>query len=286
MFLVYCNDGKRNYAPKDPSKHYVYPHSRKAWAFQFILKGSCIRVNRENNATREEPVVGPMLVVSGPDCVHGWSARPKETCSVLIFEFDEADYSLRHIVERAGYRCVKFPASDIPKLRAIYDRCIQAKKSRDFFSPTIYHIISLELALFFLALLPRTELDSGTDFGKTKVIEALAWYKANLTLGPNIEEVAHAVHLSSTHLRRLFHKERGMSPQEAFTHAQFERAKELMLDPSISIELIAENSGFGSASAFSRAFKTELGVSPKIYRTKLQAEYRAATAPAGVIPKG
>jgi transcriptional regulator GlxA family with amidase domain len=123
------------------------------------------------------------------------------------------------------------------------------------------------------------------DFGKSKVIEALAWYNANLAFGPNIEEVAHAVHLSSTHLRRLFHKVWGTSPQAAFTHAQFERAKELMLDQVISLERIAEYSGFGSASAFSRAFKVEFGVSPKSYRSKLQAEHLATTAKVEVVVK-
>ena len=218
-------------------------------------------------------MVGPIVSVSGPDSVHGWTARPKDTCSVLIFHFDDADYSLRHVIDRTGYRCVRFPAREIPRIRALFDRCILAQRSHDFFSPTIYHIVSLELTLFFLSLLPRTELASGKDYGENKVIEALAWYRVNLTLGPNIEEVAQAVHLSSTHLRRLFHKAQGTSPQEAFTHVQFERAKELMLDQGFSLERIAENAGFGSASAFSRAFKAEFGVSPKAYRSQLQSEH-------------
>lgn len=278
MFLVYCNDGDRTYAAKHPSKHYVFPHSRKEWAFQFILKGNCIRLNRENNTTREEPMTGPVVCVSGPDCVHGWTARTNDTCSVLIFHFDEADYSLRHVVDRAGYRCARFSAKDIPKLRALFNRCRQAQRTHDFSSPTIYHIVSLELTLFFLALIPRAELADRTDFGKNKVIEALAWYKANLTHGPSIEEVARASHLSSAHLRRLFHKTQGTSPQESFTRTQFDRAKELMLDQSLSLERIAENSGFGSASAFSRAFKVEFGISPKLYRARLHDEHLASTA--------
>jgi AraC family transcriptional regulator len=278
MLLTYCNDGKRTYAADHPSKHYSYPHWRKEWAFQFTLSGSCIRINRENNVTHEDPVTGPVVSVSGPDCIHGWRAKTNDSCTVLIFHFDDADYNLRHVIGNTGYRLAAFPAKDIPQIQELFDRCIQARRKHDFSSPIIYHIVSLELTAYFLGLLPRTEVSGGGDFGENKVIEALAWYKVNLSRGPHIEEVAHAVHLSSTHLRRLFHKVWNMSPQQAFTRAQFERARELMLDHTIALERIAESAGFGSASAFSRAFKAEFKMSPKTYRLNLQAQHVPTTS--------
>lgn len=283
MFLVYYNDGKRTYAANHPSKHYVHPHSRKAWEFMFICSGQCIQLKRQNNVTTEELIVAPVLSVSGPDSVHGWTAKGNSSCSIIVFHFDEADYNLRHVLGRAENRCVKYPEKDTPYIRGLLDRCVQSRKQNNLFSLIIYHIVSLELTLYFLSLVPRTELSSGTDFGKSKVVEALAWYKANLAYAPNVEEVARAVHLSATHLRRLFHKVQGTSPQEAFTQAQFDRAKELMLDPTISLERISEHSGFGSASAFSRAFKNEFTISPKIYRAKLLTEQslQGSSAPAG-----
>lgn len=283
MLLVYCNDGKRTYASTHPSKHYVFPHTRKDWAFHFILSGHCVRVNRENNVTKEEPLTGPVVSVSGPDCVHGWSAKPEDSCNVLIFHFDDAAYDLRQVIPRASYRTVPFPAAEIPRLRTLFERCIQTRRKNEPLASMVYDIVSLELTVFFLSLLPRTEISGGVDFGESKVMEALAWYKANLSRGPRIEEVAHAVHVSATHLRRLFHRVWQMSPQEAFTDAQFERARELMLDHVISLERIAESSGFGSASAFSRAFKTEFGKSPKAYRADLQAHQRRP--PAGEVQK-
>jgi AraC family transcriptional regulator len=158
---------------------------------------------------------------------------------------------------------------------ALHARCLKAKITPSYFSLTVYHIVSLELALFFGGLIPRSDLAARTDFGENKVREALAWYQANMMLGPNIETVADAVHVSSTHLRRLFHQVRNMSPQVAFTQLQFERAKELMLDKAALLERIAESSGFGSASSFSRAFKNAFGSSPQVYRSKLLAGHLA-----------
>lgn len=271
MFLVYCNDGEREYY----GKHYVHPHMRKSWEFQFLVKGKCTRLIRSENVTRAETLAAPAIVVSGPDSVHGWSAKEGEKCSILTFHFDEADYTLRQVVGREGSRSARVPARELSQVRALYVRCQKAKLERGAASFLTYNIVALELTAFFLRLVPSSDAACGTDFGAQKVIEALAWYEANLALGPTINEVAQAVNLSPTHLRRLFHRARGMSPQDAFSNVQFERAKELMLDPSVSLEGIAESSGFGSASAFSRAFKGEFGSSPKIYRIKLLREHRA-----------
>lgn len=180
-----------------------------------------------------------------------------------------------------GYRKVRFQKEEIPFLQALYTRCTEARraigttpidevKRFGFFQPLVYNIVSSELNLFILKHLPKSELGPTPNFGESKVKEAAAWYEANLSRNPNMSDVAHAVHLSSTHLRRLFHKIRGVSPQVAFTDIQFKRVKWLMRDSAITFEHIAEIAGFGSASAFSRAFSKEFGMSPKEYRKTLK----------------
>lgn len=276
MFLLYRNQGERRYGLKS-----MAAHPRKAWAFQFILEGSCSLTVTEDNTTVEHRLTGPTLSLAGPACVHGWFGRPKDFCKVMVLHFDEADYSLRAAIGQNGHRLVRFPAEDIPFLQSLYTRCDdvrktigtsppEAKKRAGLFAPLIYGIVATELTLYFLRHLPRAGLSPAPDFGESKVSQALAWYESNLATGPNIADVAHAVHLSPTHLRRLFHKIRDMSPQAALTRVQFERAKWLMRDLSMPLERVSENSGFGSASAFSRAFKSEFGISPKVYRASLE----------------
>lgn len=276
MFLLYRNQGLR-YFGREP----IAPYPRYAWEFQFTLSGECTMQVRQSGVTKTERLIGPVLSVTGPECVHGWAGKPEDECSSMIFHFDEADFTVRTIVSQTGYRNLRFAQSEIPALQALYDRCAEArraigttppevKKRAGLFEPLIYRIVATELTLFFLKHIPKSELGPAPNFGESKVSEALAWYEANLAKSPSIAEVARAIHLSSTHLRRLFHKIRGVSPQSAFTHVQFERVKWLMRDPEMTLERIGENSGFGSASAFSRAFKAEFGVSPKQFREGLQ----------------
>ncbi len=275
MFLLYRNQGERRFG-----LHPISPYPRNAWEFKFVLEGQCSLVIQENGVNRDERLLGPIFCITGPDCVHGWGGKPEDACMVLIFHFDEADFSLRTIVGTNGHRKLRFSQEEIPALQALYDRCAEvrraigtsppeARKRAGFFAPLIYNIVAMELTLFFLKHIPKTELGPVANFGESKVTEALVWYETNLSRSPSISDVSSAVHLSSTHLRRLFHRVRGMSPQTAFTRVQFERVKWLMRDPNLTIERIGESAGFGSASAFSRAFKMEFGASPKTYRESL-----------------
>lgn len=276
MFLLYRNQGKRRFGLEP-----IPPHPRWAWEFQIITEGTCSLLIREKGVTREEPLVGPVMVIAGPECEHGWGGRPPDDCKVIVFHFDEIDFAVRSVVENTGYRCLKFSSSELPLLQSLYDRCAEArraigtsppeaKKRAGFFEPLIYSIVATELTLFFLRHIPRAELGPAPNFSESKVTEALAWYEANLFKNPHISDVARAVHISSTHLRRLFHKIRGLSPQAVFTELQFKRVKWLMRDSGMTLEQIAESTGFGSASAFSRAFTKEFGLSPKEYRRSLK----------------
>lgn len=100
--------------------------------------------------------------------------------------------------------------------------------------------------------------------------EAISWYGSNLHLAPTLEDVAKHVSVSSSHLRRMFHQSTVMSPKDAFDQLRFQKAHELLENRRTTIEFIAEATGFLSASAFSRAFKTRHGLSPKKWREHLR----------------
>ncbi len=275
MFLFYRNQGERRYGLQP-----ISPYPRRVWEFQIITEGQHSITFVENGKTREERLYGPVFSILGPECIHGWNGKRADVSKVMIFHFDEVDVALRSLIGNSGYKNLRFLPSELPTLQALYQRCDMARKSigtsppelkerAGFFEPLIYSIVAMELTLFFLKRLPKTALGPAPNFGKIKVEQALAWYESNLSRNPSIDEISHEVNLSLTHLRRLFHKIRGTSPKAAFTNIQFERVKWLMMDPTVTLEQISEKCGFGSSSAFSRAFKIKFRTSPRVYRTKL-----------------
>lgn len=82
----------------------------------------------------------------------------------------------------------------------------------------------------------------------------------------DLKSLASDARLSESHFRKLFRETHGESPREMQTRALMQKAVELVLHSSWSITEIADQLGFSTVHNFSRAFKREIGVSPRGYR--------------------
>jgi AraC-like DNA-binding protein len=81
--------------------------------------------------------------------------------------------------------------------------------------------------------------------------------------------VAERLHVSASHLSRLFHHSAGLPFNEYLTRLRTEQAKKLLLTTSRNVTEIAYDSGFQSISQFNRAFKAVHGVSPRSLRARV-----------------
>jgi transcriptional regulator GlxA family with amidase domain len=134
--------------------------------------------------------------------------------------------------------------------------------------PLCHEYILLELSLLFLGG-TQGSLNHPAKPPSGPIARSLFWFSQRLESDPGLDEVARAVGVSVAHLRRLFHQTFQMSPKSFFDQLRFQRATHLLADPSVKIESISAQCGFGSASAFSRAFKNKFGCSPDFWRTSL-----------------
>jgi len=80
--------------------------------------------------------------------------------------------------------------------------------------------------------------------------------------GLTVDELAEAVHVSPTQLRRLFHAARGLSPKQALTAWRIEEAGRLLALGKWSVREVAAKVGFSSLPRFSAAFKKATGQPP------------------------
>lgn len=80
--------------------------------------------------------------------------------------------------------------------------------------------------------------------------------------GLTVDELAAAVHVSPTQLRRVFHAARGCSPKAALTAWRIEAARRLLRAGKLSITQVAARAGFGNLPRFSAAFKAAVGCTP------------------------
>lgn len=82
----------------------------------------------------------------------------------------------------------------------------------------------------------------------------------------SIASLAEAAACTPDHLSRLFREVLGRSPQEFVIQARIERARQLLLETSLSIGEIAFGLRYDSPFFFARQFKQRVGCTPSQYR--------------------
>lgn len=81
----------------------------------------------------------------------------------------------------------------------------------------------------------------------------------------NLLKAANLCHYSPYHFGRLFKQVYGLSFNQYLCNFRVEKSKKLLLQNNLSIENVAGQVGFGSASCFCTVFKKAMGISPKQY---------------------
>ena len=78
--------------------------------------------------------------------------------------------------------------------------------------------------------------------------------------------MAMSVGVSEDYLGRIFLQELGLSPMEYLNRYRIKEAKVLLNHTCASITEIADQVGFDDPAYFSRAFRKQVGISPRAYR--------------------
>jgi transcriptional regulator GlxA family with amidase domain len=89
---------------------------------------------------------------------------------------------------------------------------------------------------------------------------------AHLDSDISIAEIAHECGLSRGHFGRAFRQSTGMPPHRWLSLRRIDKAKDLLLNSSLSIPQIALASGFAEQSHFTRVFTRFVGESPGAWR--------------------
>lgn len=76
------------------------------------------------------------------------------------------------------------------------------------------------------------------------------------------EWLASFFNMSESHFYTVCQTQLGMSPQKYILHHKFQHAQQLLKHSKIPIFILADQFGFSSTSAFSRAYRKMMGQSP------------------------
>jgi transcriptional regulator GlxA family with amidase domain len=117
----------------------------------------------------------------------------------------------------------------------------------------------------------------------TQVRRCMDLMKENLAFPLRAGDLCERLSISRRRLERLFRRETGLSPSEAYMALRLEAAREQLFYSWNSIGHIAEACGFVSNAHFSRAFHRRFGASPTVMRQRFASAERGKFHPAGLV---
>lgn len=137
---------------------------------------------------------------------------------------------------------------------------------RESDAPLLNH---LGLAILYEAMGP-----SGKSLGNKlqppppPVLKAQAYVEARLSASIHLNELAHAAAITPQHLVKLFRKHCGTTPMEYVWRARVAQGVQLLRNTGLSIDQIADQTGFTNPFHFSRRVKQQCGMSPRELRNQ------------------
>lgn len=98
------------------------------------------------------------------------------------------------------------------------------------------------------------------------IFRAKQWVETHFREAVSLDDLAAVAMLSRYHFSRQFHAEVGLSPHAYLVQIRLDYAKQRLAETSDTVEQIAEDCAFSSASNFIRAFRQQTGITPFKFR--------------------
>lgn len=261
------------YTESDTS-HPLHPHQHDFFEFHYIADGA---VNTVINGVERTYLAGQYYLMT-PKLLHAHSNRgscPAESHRGFALRWGLETVTRAHAnpemeaMKNILYNAAPYPVSDEgSRVSALVREMLEMAGSG---------CTNTELKLAFasiLILLARgyqnpyiDEARTAKGDSETEVINAaIAYIQAHCCEPISVGDIAEAVHLSYSHLSRLFAKHSFESISNHIVRYRIDRAQHLLLTSDFSVGQIAEMVGFSTVSHFSNTFRKLVGMSPMKYR--------------------
>jgi transcriptional regulator GlxA family with amidase domain len=114
-----------------------------------------------------------------------------------------------------------------------------------------------------------------TSLPEVDLAATLSWMQAHLDRELAVEALAERAHMSPRTFARRFVAATGSTPHQWLLTQRVLRAQQLLETTDLPVELVAGQSGLGSAATLRQHFQRQLSISPQAYRRTFQTSRSA-----------
>ncbi len=256
-----------------PSQPWRFPaHHHDGWSeLQFVVEGT---LHQQVNGREEDLTAGDVLLVRRDDehVLHGRN--------FVLFNLAIPDHEWQRLAEYVGDATL---VSGLvgqcrpPRMRVIGTERVRLEAEfRHLFTAQRTALARTLIGRLLLNLLPRMSAVSDASAAAVSApVNTPAWLRRLLDdldglvdQGADPATLAARARISPEHLARSVRRHLGMTPTALLNQRRLERAALLLSHSDRSVLHIALDLGFGSASAFSRAFRAHHRLSPRDWRKR------------------
>ncbi len=207
-----------------------------------------------------------LLLPRGEPHAYGADAAQPWTIHWLHFNGDDAPLFLRHFP--AGRPLIPVAPGAAATLTGLFGEAYATVAGGHLERPLVHLSLWLRHLLGVLlfqnaSYVPERRASATKDFAPL-----LDYMQQRLAQPVGLADLARAARLSPTHLSSLFREQMGLPPVAYHTHLRIRRACHLLESTTLTIAEAAHACGYDDPYHFSRVFRRETGVSPRLYRAQ------------------
>lgn len=145
-------------------------------------------------------------------------------------------------------------------------------------------LFSYERATSLREALPASP--AARKIGDSRVARALEIMEGHIEQPIPLSRIARRLGMTSRHLQSLFKRSLGSAPQAHYLALRLNAARRRVIETQTPLVEIAAETGFNSASAFARSYRTRFAESPSETRRRRLDSDHASAKPPGIPAEG
>ena len=161
------------------------------------------------------------------------------------------------------------PCADVQNIsmRRLFAGLAAELRTPGFASQTLVESMLMGLAVELARHMGRPERGGLHSRSTRQVQNVIDYVMENLSAPLGVADIARDCNMSVRHVARIFKEGTGVSLGEFVARSRIALAKELLRSDGARIKEISWRCGFNSTSAFSAAFRSATGQTPKAFRS-------------------
>ncbi len=259
-----------------------YLHSHAGYELHVVKEGDA---TVSTDSVSYKLSKGDFLIIPPKQHHYGIAAEGSCVRISLCFSFEKTKggkESGHYETPEKAFESIRQPIkfSGTQKSFALFDRLFDTlfskRKYSDSATKACLSLFLLDIAEALDAMDCRLDTDGCTNEKKTKPVHDITrsvmeeYVTENFKKKPSLAKLSRLVHLSEKHTARIFLREFGVPFKKYILGIRMELAKHLLSATAMSVEEIAECTGYGTYNGFYRLFVSETGISPLKYRSMQQ----------------